>query len=84
MKKEVKYEIFATLQFLFILGITLLAVFVAWIVEITSNSEGHINIYEAWRNLSPFFAKIIIWFSIFSLIRLIIVGLIIWRRKQID
>ncbi len=84
MKKEVKYEILATLQFLFILSITLLTVFAVWVVEITSNSENHINICEVWRSLFPFFTKIIIWFSIFSLIRLIIVGLNLWQRKQLD
>jgi hypothetical protein len=84
MKEQIKHEIFITLQFLSILVITVLAVFAVWIFEITYDSESHINIYEAWRSRLPFFTKIIIWFSIFSFIRFITVGLIAWRRKELE
>lgn len=84
MKEKIKHELLVMLQFLAILLISFLAVFAAWIFEITGGRDSHTNIYEAWQSLFPFFTKLIVWFSVFSLIRLIVISFISLRRKQFE
>lgn len=84
MKEKLKQEFLHSLQYFLFLILAIGASFYSWIFEREFNNGGHININLLWQNLEPFFLRIIFYFAVFSLIRLIIVGLNIWRRKQID
>ncbi len=84
MKEKLKQEVFSSLQFFLFLILAIGTSFYSWIFEREFENGGHININELWRGSEPFFLRVIFYFVVFSLIRLIIIGFTIWRRKQIE
>jgi hypothetical protein len=79
MNDKIKNELLVSFQFAAVLLLTIMTTFVVWMWESIGNSSS-LNIGEAWRSMSPFYLKLIFWFSLFSLIRLIIISFSSSRR----
>jgi magnesium-transporting ATPase (P-type) len=75
MKENLKKEFLITFQFFSILLISIIVSFVMWIAEFAIEGGGHINIGLVWKDLQPFYLRLIFCFIVFISIRLFFIHL---------